>query len=403
MKTDIPIRILQFIMIFACLICKNEAKAQKDYDITGIWRINKVEVADTVFADYTNPSNYELFKYIKKDGSFYTCIIYDRHTSNKRLVPTEFSNYTFKDGEYIENGRKTNFKPVNKNTFTMVWGRQHETWKRENKISKEEIAEIVEACENKYVPQMQEAKDIASGKLQVLTGVYRMQKAYDKDNNPGELASEMYKIANSKYSFHSVFSKMSEGKYSLYFIRHEPLTVTGENSAPVKDQARIYNATDNTFTLKWYCNRPKYLGLDGNDWLYEEWKKNDVSEAAAECFRILSGSVSVFNERNIMGAWESDEGDPSRHYYYILTKDYITQISTSARFTRQLDPYADIQGICIFTKLQSINNDIVTAASGTVMAVKWEDTNTAYFTIGEKVVKVHRVRISQEVKDLGKY
>ena len=124
-----------------------------DKEIVGVWMMESMQFEGEKKTMCGKETGYTQFKYYGADGE-YACAELALSKGKVVVIPHEYGKYTFKDGWYMEMGRKPLKDAViltDKNTYKGTWQNRHDIWK---KISVPEKVRkyIVDCCKMQETP-----------------------------------------------------------------------------------------------------------------------------------------------------------------------------------------------------------------------------------------------------------
>lgn len=397
-KTSAIIRALLLILSFSTSVTL--MAQSKDFNIVGIWKLQKIYVSDTIFADFTNSDGYEQFKYYDKDGMYYNCNIYLRSRNTPFFVPTQMASYVLSKGKYTENGHRLTFDIIDDNTFSVRWNKETQIWVRPTDMKQEYTDRLINDTKAKYLPQIQEIDAIKTGKVQAVTGAFHLTDMTDDEGHHATLQNEILKVANPNFSFQVTLNRHEDKSFSLEFERVSPLVVTGEIPNPNNHHQQVFNVTDEKLNVKWFCSSNECRGLVGNRWLTETWTRGTSSPEAEACLQLVTQHVPTSADHNIFGYWADLASDPETPIYYIITPSYIATLTINAVITRHLDIQAELKGAMSVSELISVSNEKIVPKSGSPIDISWENELHARFKIGKNEKLMRKIDVHKDFREM---
>lgn len=143
-------------MATMALVSGGKVMAQQkvaDKELIGVWVMESMQWEGE--EKFVCGETYTQVKFYGANGEYACAEVVKQKDGSCRVLPHEYGTYTFKNGVYTEMGRKTGpdgLKLIDKNTFTGVWQKRHDVWKKSTNMSEELRKYIVDKCKANQAP-----------------------------------------------------------------------------------------------------------------------------------------------------------------------------------------------------------------------------------------------------------
>ncbi len=148
---------LAFVLFSNVMPSWAQEKASDREELFGVWYMEwrKYDKEDEML--HIKDTNYTCVKVFRPDGEYACLETWLRKDSSLVVLPYEYGTYSFKNGEYIEMGRKmipgkTSFQLVNEDTRTGRWNNSIDQSKKIKNCPKVLEQFFVDGCKYQVIP-----------------------------------------------------------------------------------------------------------------------------------------------------------------------------------------------------------------------------------------------------------
>lgn len=141
-------RILSLVMLVLTFSTTLMAQNRKvtDKDLQGVWFMEWMQWEGEKKIVCGKTSGYGSFKYYGPTGEYACAELALSKNGEVTVLPHEYGTYSFKNGAYIEMGRKQDLTLLDKTHFKCIWTRRHEQWRKCTTLPEKTVRYIIESC-----------------------------------------------------------------------------------------------------------------------------------------------------------------------------------------------------------------------------------------------------------------
>ncbi len=154
---------LAFVLFSNAMPSRAQDKASDREELFGVWYMEwmKYDKEDEIL--HIKDTKYTHVKVFRPDGEYACLVLFLRKDGSISLSPHEYGTYSFKNGEYIEMGRKmvpgqSEFNLVDENTLTGRWYNSTDQSKKVKDCPKELEQFFVDCCKFRTIPNDEDGK-----------------------------------------------------------------------------------------------------------------------------------------------------------------------------------------------------------------------------------------------------
>ncbi len=153
---------LTFLLSFAALPSLAEGKASDREELFGVWYMEWRMYDKEEEMLHIKNTNYTCVKVYRSNGEYACLEAWLKKDGSIRIVPHEYGTYSFKNGEYIEMGRKmipgkTSFFLINEDTRAGRWNNCVDQSKKIKKCPKALEQYFVDCCQLHIIHTVEKA------------------------------------------------------------------------------------------------------------------------------------------------------------------------------------------------------------------------------------------------------
>lgn len=154
MKQNNSIIRLATVLFAMCIATAAVAQKSKptEKDIIGVWVMESMQFEGQKKI-MCGEDGYNQVKVYRANGEYACAEVISTNDGGNEIFPHEYGTYSYKDGKYIECGRKSVMNMTDKTHFEGPWRNRYDKWRKVTNIPDKLVDYIVDKCRRKNDPK----------------------------------------------------------------------------------------------------------------------------------------------------------------------------------------------------------------------------------------------------------